>query len=97
MEDERRFRWVERLFFERRELTQNEWWLGLTVLGLLVIGAFLILWPLMPTIISNVGVAIIDLFSSPPPAPIDPTPIAPTPLASPSPSPSPLPSPAAGG
>lgn len=87
MDDERRFRRLERPFFQRRELTPNEWRLGLLVLGLVVLGAWLILWPLLPTIISNLVTGLIDLVSAPPATP------APAPVITPSPSPLPSPSP----
>ena len=93
MDDERWFRRLERPFFQRRPLTLNEWRLGLLVLGLLVLGAWLILWPLLPTILSNLVTGVIDLVTwttSPAPTP------EPAPVLTPSPSPSPSPSPAAG-
>ena len=95
MDDERRFRRLERPFFQRRDLTPNEWRLGLLVLALLAVGAWLIFWPLVPTLLNNLVVGVIDLvnwFTSPAPAPLpspDVTP-SPSPLPSPSPSPSPL-------
>lgn len=95
MDDERRFRRLERPFFQRRALTPNEWRLGLLVLGLVALGAWLIFWPLLPTIVSNLVAGLIDLISwatSPAPAP---TP-APVLTPSPSPLPSPSPSPVAG-
>ena len=90
MDDERRFRRLERPFFQRRALTPNEWRLGLLVLGLVALGAWLIFWPLLPTIISNLVTGLIDLvswFGSSVPAP------APDPVLTPSPSPLPSPSP----
>ena len=95
MDDERWFRRLERPFFQRRPLTANEWRLGLLVLGLLALGAWLIFWPLLPTIVSNLVTGLIDLVNwigSPSAAP---TP-GPAPAPSPSPLPSPSPSPAAG-
>ncbi len=95
MDDERRFRRLERPFFQRRELTPNEWRLGLLVLGLVLLGAWLIFWPLLPTIISTLVTGLIDLVSSSgaPPATPQPAPALPP---SPSPLPSPSPSPVAG-
>ncbi|MDP8921779.1 MAG: hypothetical protein M3O34_02765 [Chloroflexota bacterium] len=87
MDDERRFRRLERPFFQRRELTPNEWRLGLLILGLVALGAWLIFWPLLPTIASNLVVGLIDLinsFGAPPPAPPAPA-LTPSPLPSPSP------------
>ena len=91
MDDERRFRRLERPFFQRRELTPNEWRLGLLVLGLLVLGAWLIFWPLLPTILNNLVVGLIDLVNSfgAPPATPEPAPVL-TPSPSPLPSPSPV-------
>ncbi len=90
MDDERRFRRLERPFFQRRELTPNEWRLGLLVLGLVVLGAWLILWPLLPTIISNLVTGVAELFRSPTPVPtLDPV-LTPSPSPLPSPSPSPV-------
>ena len=90
MDDERRFRRLERPFFQRRELTGNEWRLGLLVLGLVVVGAWLILWPLLPTILNNLVVGVFDLVSSFGAPPATPTPL---PVLTPSPSPLPSPSP----
>ena len=91
MDDERRFRRLERPFFQRRELTPNEWRLGLLVLGLLALGAWLIFWPLLPTIISNLVTGLIDLvFWSGSPAPTPVPAVAPSPSPLPSPSPSPV-------
>ena len=90
MDDERWFRRLERPFFQRRELTPNEWRLGLLVLGLLALGAWLIFWPLLPTIISNLVAGAIDLVSwsgSPAPTPVPAVAPSPSPLPSPSPSP----------
>ena len=92
MDDERRFRRLERPFFQRRALTPNEWRLGLLVLGLLALGAWLIFWPLLPTIISNLVTGVIDIVawvSSPAATPAP----APDPILAPSPSPLPSPSP----
>ena len=91
MDDERWFRRLERPFFQRRELTPNEWRLGLLVLGLLALGAWLIFWPLLPTIISNLVTGLIDLVSwSGSPAPTPAPAVAPSPSPLPSPSPSPV-------
>jgi len=87
MEDERRFRRLERPLFQRRALSQTEWRLGLLLLGLLLLGAWLIFFPLIPTIVNNLVVGVIDLFSTPAAPP--PTPAPPPPSPSPSPSPSP--------
>ena len=94
MDDERRFRRLERPFFQRRALTSNEWRLGLLILGLLALGAWLIFWPLLPTIISNLVVGFFNLLSSFGAPPDTPAPPVTTP--SPSPLPSPSPSPPAG-
>ncbi len=94
MEDERRPWRLERLLFQRRAMTRVEWQLGLVLVGLLALGAWLIFWPLIPTILNNLVVGLIDLvsgFEAPPP----PTP-GPLPTPSPSPLPSPSPSPAIG-
>ena len=96
MDDERRFRRLERPFFQRRELTPNEWRLGLLVLGLLALGAWLIFWPLLPTILNNLVTGVIDLITwatSPAPAPVPEPTLAPILTPSPSPLPSPSPSP----
>ena len=93
MDDERRFRRLERPFFQRRALTPNEWRLGLLVLGLLALGAWLIFWPLLPTIISNLVTGLSDVISSvgsPAPAPTPGPALAPSPSPLPSPSPSPV-------
>ena len=95
MDDERRFRRLERPFFQRRALTSNEWRLGLLILGLLALGAWLIFWPLLPTIISNLVTGAIDLVTWAGSPAATPAP-APALTPSPSPLPSPSPSPVAG-
>lgn len=92
-----------RLLFQSRVITPNERWLGLTVLGIALLGAWLILWTFIPNLILsiftgifNVFVWIGSLFASSGGGDtsqiVTPSP-SPLPSPSPSPSPSPLPSP----
>ena len=90
MDEDSRIARLTRPFFQRRAMQPHEWQLGLLILGLVVLGAWLILWQLIPTILTNLVTGIADLVSwvtSPAPPPT------PTPLPVPTPSPSPLPSP----
>ena len=92
MDDDRRFKRLDRLLFQRRELTQPERWLGLALLGVLLLGAWLIFGPLLPTIINSVVIGLINLVTSFGSTPPTPEPV-PTPGPVPTPSPSPSPSP----
>jgi hypothetical protein len=97
-------RWWARLFFEQRLLQSHEWLLGLVVLGLLLGGAWLIFWPYLPGLLSNILIGMFDLFSwigglfsgsgsgTPAATPVG-TAITPPAGVLPSPSPSPSPSP----
>src|SRR5581483_6936234 len=93
-------RWWARLLFERREVSDHEWYLGLAVIAIALGGAWLIFWPYLPGLIANLFLGIIDVFNwigslfaggqeqAPAAAP---TGAVPSPLPSPSPSVSPPP------
>jgi hypothetical protein len=99
-------RWWARLLFEPRQLDTQEWWLGLTVIAIVLGAGWLIFWPYLPGLLMSIFTGIFDgvswiagLFSGggsnqavAPAAPAGPT-ILPSPSPSPigSPSPSPIP------
>jgi len=97
-------RWWARFLFQQRTLQDQEWWLGLAVVGIALAGAWLIFWPYIPQLIANLFIGIIDGISwiaslfgggqeqAPAAAPTAPV-SAPLPSPSPSPSPSPIPVP----
>jgi len=95
-------RWWSRLLFEPRQLQDREWWLGLTLVVILLGGAWLIFWPYIPQLLANIFTSLFDLatwigglFSGGGGgAPVDTSVASPQiPLPSPSPSISPSPSP----
>src|SRR5690348_3776599 len=53
-------RWWARLFFQQRLLQDQEWWLGLAILAIALLGAWLIFWPYLPQLIANLFIGIFD-------------------------------------
>lgn len=79
-------RLLDQLLFRPDAPQRPDRLLGLIVLGLLAVGAWLIFWPFVPPLIASLAAGLIDFLTAPRPA-------APPPTVPPS--PSPLPSPAA--
>lgn len=77
-------RLLERLLFRPSEAKRPDRLLGMLVLGLALLGAWLIFWPLIPPLLAGIVTGIIETLSAP--RAVEPQP-APTVVPSPSPAP----------